>query len=130
MKKFVIEFLKRGALFGGLGPIILAIVYIFLLIGGVVETVAVSKIIIEIFSSAIMAFIAAGISAVYTVERLAYPIAGLIQGSVLLIDYLAVYLMNGWLKPDLTVIIIFIAIFIVGFCAIWLIIYLCVKRQI
>lgn len=130
MKKFVIEFLKRGALFCGLGPVILAIVYIFLLNAGVVESVAVSKMIVEILSSTIMAFIAAGVSAVYTVEKLAYPIAGLIQGSVLLLDYLGVYLMNGWLKPDLTVIIMFISIFTVGFCAIWLIIYLSVKKQI
>ena len=108
MKHFIKEFLRRGALFCGLGPVIMAVVYIFLSAFGVVETVAVGTLIREIFTSTLMAFIAAGISAVYTVDRLALPLAGLIQGSVLLLDYLLIYLLNGWLKPELPVIAIFI----------------------
>ena len=73
MKQFIKVFLHRGALFCGLGPVIMAIVYIFLSASGVVETVAVSTLIREIFTSTLMAFIAAGISAVYTVDRLALP---------------------------------------------------------
>ena len=57
MKQFIKVFLHRGALFCGLGPVIMAIVYIFLSASGVVETVAVSKLIREIFTSTLMAFI-------------------------------------------------------------------------
>ena len=39
MKKFMMTFLKRGALFAGAGPIILVIVYACLLASGVAETV-------------------------------------------------------------------------------------------
>ena len=81
MKKFIVEFLKRGAIFAGLGPLILAIVYFFLHLNGVVEMVPVTKMIAEIISSLILAFIAAGISAVYHVEKLQLGIAGLIQGT-------------------------------------------------
>ena len=58
MKKFIVEFLKRGAIFAGLGPLILAIVYFFLHLNGVVEMVPVTKMIAEIISSLILAFIA------------------------------------------------------------------------
>lgn len=130
MKQFIKNFIHRGALFCGLGPVILAIVYIFLSASGTVKNVPVSTYIQEIFTSTLMAFIAAGISAVYTVDKLAFPLAGLIQGSVLLLDYLSIYLLNDWLKPDLTAIVIFVVIFVAGFAAIWLIIYKNVQRQI
>ena len=130
MKHFMKSFIHRGALFCGLGPVIMAIVYIFLSASGTVKTIPVSTYIQEIFTSTLMAFIAAGISAVYTIDKLALPLAGLIQGSVLLLDYLAIYLFNGWLKPTLTAIVIFVVIFVALFAAIWLIIYKSVQVQI
>ena len=69
-------------------------------------------------------------SAVYTVDRLALPVAGLIQGAVLLLDYLLIYLLNGWLKPEPQIIVLFIVIFIAVFAAIWFIIYKVTQRQI
>ena len=130
MKQFIKEFLKRGAFFCSLGPVIVAIIYIFLLNFGVVETVHVRKIIVEIFSSTIMAFVAAGVSAVYTVDKLQTPTAALIQGSVLLIDYLSVYLLNGWLETSVTAIAVFIGVFIFFFLLIWLFIYFFQKAKI
>ncbi|MDO4892781.1 MAG: DUF3021 domain-containing protein [Eubacteriales bacterium] len=130
MKKFIIEFLKRGALFAGLGPVILAVIYIFLSANGVVETIAVSKLITEILTSTLMAFIAAGISAVYKVEKLQIGIASLIQGSVLFFDYIIVYLLNGWIPFKWNVILVFTVIFVVGFLLIWAIIYLSIRHRI
>lgn len=130
MKKFIIEFIKRGALFAGLGPLILAIVYLFLAQNGIVESVSVNQMVTEILSSVLLAFIAAGVSAVYTLKRIHHGIAGLIQGSVLLLDYLSIYLLNGWIPYDLKSIITFILIFITTFILIWLIIYVSVKQQI
>ena len=122
MKKFIVEFLKRGAIFAGLGPLILAIVYFFLHLNGVVEMVPVTKMIAEIISSLILAFIAAGISAVYHVEKLQLGIAGLIQGSVLFADYIFFYLAMGWMPFRWDVIALFTAIFVVIFALIWLIV--------
>ena len=130
MKQFMKTFIHRGALFCGLGPVIAAVVYIFLSANGTVTTIAVSTSIRDILTATLMAFIAAGISAIYTVEKLALPLAGLIQGAVLLLDYLSIYLLNGWLKPSLMTIVIFISIFIAVFGAIWMIVYLCIQRQI
>ena len=130
MKQFIKEFLHRGALFCGLGPVIMAVIYIFLSAYGVAQTVTTATMVREILTSTLMAFIAAGISAVYTLEKLALSLAGLIQGSVLLLDYLLIYLLNGWIKPDPGVITVFIVIFITAFAAIWLIVYLVTRVQI
>ncbi len=113
MKKFIVEFLKRGAIFAGLGPLILAIVYFFLHLNGVVEMVPVTK-----------------ISAVYHVEKLQLGIAGLIQGSVLFADYIFFYLAMGWMPFRWDVIALFTAIFVVIFALIWLIVYLSIRNKI
>lgn len=130
MKAFIREFCKRGALFAALGPVILAIVYIFLSANGVVESITVQRMITEILSSTLMAFIAAGVSAVYTVDRLWHGTAGLIQGAVLFLDYIGIYLLNGWLPMKPQAIALFAAIFIGVFAVIWIIVYFIVRANI
>lgn len=126
MKAFLKEFVKRGSTFCGGGPLIVAIIYMFL----PVETVGVSHIVTEILTSLLLAFIAAGISAIYTVEKIPYPTAGLIQGSVLLADYLTIYLINGWIPVTWQSITMFVTIFVAAFLTISLIIYHSIKVQI
>lgn len=130
MKSFVINFLKRGAMFAAGGPVILAIIYSFLLANGVVETVSVERLIREVLTSTLLAFIAAGISAVYTVDRLQKATAGLIQGAVLFLDYIVLYLLNGWLPLTWQAILLFTAIFVVVFAVIWGIIWLTVRHNV
>ena len=126
MKAFLKEFVKRGSMFCGGGPLIVAIIYMFL----PVETVGVSHIVTEILTSLLLAFIAAGISAIYTVEKIPYPTAGLIQGSVLLADYLTIYLINGWIPVTWQSITMFVTIFVAAFLTSSLIIYHSIKVQI
>lgn len=126
MKAFLKEYVKRGSMFCGGGPLIVAIIYMFL----PVETVGVSHIVTEILTSLLLAFIAAGISAIYTVEKIPYPTAGLIQGSVLLADYLTIYLINGWIPVTWQSITMFVTIFVAAFLTISLIIYHSIKVQI
>ncbi|MBQ7867325.1 MAG: DUF3021 domain-containing protein [Clostridia bacterium] len=130
MKKHVVEFIRRGMMAAWGGPVILAIIYACLGSNGVVETLTVKEVCMGILSSAVMAFIAAGIPVVYQVEQLPLPMAILIHGGVLYLDYLLVYLMNGWLKSQLGPIAAFTVIFVAGFALIWLIIYLTTKKQI
>ena len=130
MKKFIVEFLKRGAMFAGLGPVILSIVYIFLGANGVVETVPVTTLIREILTSMLLAFIAAGISAVYQTEKLQLGMASLIQGSVLFLDYIILYLVNGWMPCTWQAIALCTAIFVAAFLIIWAIVYLSIRRNI
>ena len=129
MKAFVKEFLKRGALFCGGGPLIVAIIYLSLHASGTAATVDTARAATEILTSLLLAFVAAGISAVYTVDRLQYPTAALIHGSVLLIDYLGIYLFNGWIPLKWQSIVLFVAIFAAAFLLICFIIYKATQAQ-
>lgn len=130
MKKFWLEFAKRGMMAAWGGPVILCIVWACLQKAGVVTTIDVNTVIMAVISSLIIAFVAAGISVVYQMEQLPKSMAALIQMAVLYLDYLILYLLNGWLPVK--AIGIFTILFIVGFLIIWAIIYLtirnCVKK--
>ena len=127
MKKFWESFFMRGVVAGGGGPIVLAIIYLCLGLSGVVQTLDVFQVVLGIVSSFVMAFVAAGISAVYQIEKLPLVWATLIQGGVLYIDYLGIYLLNGWLADGIVPFLVFTAIFVVGFAIIWLVVYLSIK---
>ena len=58
------------------------------------------------------------------------PVAGLIQGAVLFLDYIFFYLANGWLPFKWQAIALFTALFAVIFAAIWVIIYFSIKGKI
>ena len=129
MKKFVSEFLRRGLIACGLGPIVLAIVYWILQQTAAVETLTVNQVCIGIFSLSALAFIAGGMNVIYQIERLPLMVAILIHGGVLYISYLATYLLNGWLEWGVTPILVFSGIFVAGYFAIWAIIYSIIKRN-
>ncbi|MBR3904817.1 MAG: DUF3021 domain-containing protein [Clostridia bacterium] len=130
MKKFLKDFVKQGLVAAWGGPVILAIIYLILGKTSAVETLTVQEVSLGILSSAIMGFIAAGIPVVYRQEALPLATAILIHAAVLYLDYLIVYLMNGWLKNDAGPILVFTAIFFAGFALIWLIIWQVTKRQV
>lgn len=128
MKKFWIEFLKRGCVGAWGGPAILCIVWACLKGAGVIETIEADTAILAVSSSIVMAFVAAGISVVHQMEQLPKSIAALIQMAVLYIDYLLIYLINGWMPIDAVG--IFTAAFIACFAVVWAIIYLSVKKSV
>ena len=129
MKKFVLEFLRRGFIAAGIGPIVLAIVYLILQHSADINTLTVNEVCIGIFSLTTLAFIAGGMNAIYQVDRLPIMMAILIHGSVLYIGYLGTYLLNNWLDFGIIPIIVFTAIFAVGYIVIWAIIYSIIKRN-
>ena len=123
MKEFVKNFCKRGLVAFGFGPVIMAIVYISLELAGVEGALGFIELSKQILIVSAMAFVAAGISAIYNVERLALPLAIFIHAAVLYTDYILVYLINGWIKNSFMPLVIFTVIFIVGFALVWIIIY-------
>lgn len=128
MNRFVREFLRRGMLFAWGGPVIVAFVWLCLERTGQVTELAVGEAVLGVFSSAVLAFVAAGITGVYQIEQLPKPIAGLIHLAVLYVDYLAVYLLNGWIKTE--VVTVFTVIFVAGFVLIWGAVYFTVSRSV
>ncbi len=129
MKKFVLEFLRRGLIASGIGPIVLAIVYLILQQTAAVETLSVNQVCIGIFSITALAFIAGGMNAIYQIERLPLMIAILIHGGILYISYLVTYLLNDWLDFGALPIIVFSAVFVGGYIVIWAIIFSIIKKN-
>ena len=129
MKRFVSEFFRRGLIACGFGPIILAVLYLILHYKGTVETLSVNQVCIGIFSITLLAFVAGGMNAVYQIERLPLMIAILIHGAVLYVSYLATYLLNDWLDWGWIPVLVFSGIFVVGYLAIWAVIYSVIRRN-
>lgn len=129
MKKYALEFLRRGVAACSFGPIVLAILYLVLQANGILQTLTVNQVCVGIFSLSALAFIAGGMNVVYQIERLPLMVAILIHGVVLYISYLGTYLLNDWLEWGVTPILAFSGIFIVGYLAIWAVIYSIIKRN-
>ena len=129
MKKFVLEFLRRGLVAAGIGPIVLAIVYLILQQTAAVEMLSINQVCIGIFSITALTFIAGGMNAIYQIEKLPLMVAILIHGGVLYTGYLGTYLLNDWLDFGILPIIVFSAIFVVGYIMIWVSIYSIIRRN-
>ena len=123
MKKFWKEFFLRGLIASGGGPVVLAIIYGILGAAGEVSQLTPSEVCLGIITITLLAFLAAGMTAVYKMEQLPLAMAILLHGGVLYLAYILTYLINGWLQNALTPILVFTGIFIVGYALIWGIIY-------
>lgn len=129
MKKFVKDFFLRGLLAAAGGPLVLAIIYGILGATGAVETLSPNEICKGILTITLLAFIVAGMTAIYQMEQLPLPTMILLHGGALYIAYILTYLINGWLQNALVPILVFTGIFIVGYAVIWLIIYFVEKAK-
>lgn len=129
MKKFGKEFLLRGLIACGGGPIVLAIVYGILGMTGTVSHFSPNEVCMGILTVTLLAFIVAGMTAIYQMEQLPLPTAILLHGGALYIAYILIYLFNGWLQNSLVPILVFTGIFVAGYALIWLIIYCVTKAK-
>lgn len=127
MNKYVKEYLHRGFIFGGLGPIVLGIIYAVL--EATVEGFAVSggEVLLGIVSTYIIAFVQAGSSVFNQIER--WPLAkslALHLGSLYAV-YSAAYLINTWIPFEPLVLLIFTAVFLGVYFTVWITVYLSVR---
>ena len=83
-----------------------------------------------IISTSLLAFLMASINLIYENDRLNLGIKILIHGLVIYIGYLVIYLLNDWIKKDLTTILVFSIIFILGYILVWTIIYFVDRNKI
>ena len=114
MKQNVLEFVRRGLMAAGFGPLILVAVYLVLQDQAGVETLTVRQVCLGICSLTALAFIAGGMNLVYQVERLPLMAAISIHGGVLYVAYLVTYLLNDWLEWGAMPILVFTGIFLLG----------------
>lgn len=129
MKKSILDFLLRGMMACGLGPVVLAVIYLVLQRSLDVQMLTVTEVCKGIVSLTVLAFIAGGMNFIYQIEKLPLMVAILIHGGILYITYLATYLFNGWLEQGLTPFLVFTGIFVLGFFVIWAVIYCVTKKK-
>ena len=127
MNKYLKEFLHRGLMFAGFGPIILGIIIFivsitsdgFLLNGG--------QILLGIISTYAIAFVQAGASVFNQIEHWSLPKSLLFHFGTLYVVYFLAYILNSWIPFEWGVIGIFTAIFVVVYFAVWITVYFVAK---
>ena len=128
MNKYVKEFLKRGLMFSGLGPIVAGIIYLCIENSGTSLNLSGWEVFLAILSTYIMAFVHAGSGVFHLIEKWSRAKAMLCQMSSIYVIYMAGYLINSWIPLDWRVILGFTVAFVVGYFAICLIVFLSMDR--
>ncbi len=129
MKKYLKEFLIRGLMFGGFGPIILAIIYFIVSKVDKSITFTGSEILLGTFSVYLLAFVHAGASIFNQIEEWGINKSIGVHFAVLYFAYSACYLLNTWIPFDIKVFLIFTGIFVAVYAVVWTIVYLCVRNS-
>ena len=129
MKKNILEFVRKGLISCGLGPMVLVVLYLILQRQGHLQTLTVNEVCTGTVSLSLLAFIAGGMNVIYQMERIPLMLAVLIHGIVLYASYLATYLINGWLPLGMTPFLVFTGIFLAGYLLIWIFIYNITKKR-
>lgn len=127
MKKYVKEFLHRGMMFAGFGPIILGIVYVC--ISACVEsfTLTAVEVCIAIVSIYLLAFLQAGASVFNEIEHWGLAKSMLCHFITIYVAYVGCYLVNYWIPFEPIAVVIFTAIFAAAYLIIWFIVYFSIK---
>lgn len=128
MNKYLKEFLHRGVIFGGFGPIIMAI--IILCVSPIQKSFSGIEIFIAIISTYFLAFIHAGVSVFNQIEEWSIAKSTLLHLGSLYLAYLSCYLLNSWMPFEWGVVLIFTLSFVVLYFIVWLIVFITVKKTI
>ena len=130
MKEFIKTFCLRGLMAMGFGPLVYAIVMLILHLCNVDTTSDGVMIFKGILSTSLLAFLAAGATSIYKIERLGIVTSAVIHGVCLYIGYLSMYLLNGWLADNGESLLVFTIVFILGYLIIWLIVHIIERRRV
>lgn len=122
------NFMLRGLMFGGLGPIIVGIVYAVLSFSLENFSLSGNEVCLAIISSYILAFVQAGASIFNQIEQWSVGKALFIHLSTLYLAYIVCYLINSWIPFEWMAILIFTIVFVVCYLIIWFIVYLIARN--
>lgn len=124
------DFFLRGFVFGGLGPVILGIVYLVLHFTLDDLTLTGDEVFLGILSTYLLAFVHAGASVFHQIESWSLGKSALCQLSLLYVAYALCYIVNTWLPFDPLSLGIFTGIFVGGYGVIWLTVHICVRATV
>ena len=127
MNRYLKSFLHRGLIFAGFGPIVMGVIYAIL--NSTVEDFSLGggEVFLAIISTYLLAFIQAGASVFNQIED--WPLAKslLFHFGTLYVGYLGFYALNRWIPFEISVVLIFTAIFVACYFFIWITVFLIVK---
>ena len=124
------DFFLRGFVFGGLGPVILGIVYLVLHFTLDDLTLTGDEVFLGILSIYLLAFVHAGASVFYQIESWSLGKSVLFHFSLLYVAYVLRYVLNDWLPFDLLSLGIFTAVFAGGYALILLVISVSIRMTV
>ena len=127
MNKYLKSFIFRGAVFGGLGPMILGIVYAVLEASIDGFSLGGAEVLIAIVSTYLIAFVQAGASVFNQIEEWQPMKSVLFHFLSIYAVYALAYVMNSWIPFDPRVLLIFTGIFVLVYAVIWLTVYFSIK---
>ena len=127
MNVYLKNFLHRGAIFGGFGPIILGIVYFILSLTLDDFSLEGKEVLAGIVSTYLLAFVHAGASVFNQIEHWSLSKSMFFHLSILYIAYTVCYLINSWIPFDWKILLIYTGIFIAVYVAIWVTVFISVK---
>ena len=127
MNRHIKEFLHRGLIFAGFGPVILGIIYAVLEKTVVNFHVDGTEILVSIVSIYCLAFIQAGASVFNQIENWSMAKSIFWHFFTLYIAYVGCYIINSWIPFNIDVILVFTAVFAAIYIVVWVIVYTIVK---
>ena len=127
MNKYLKDFLLRGLMFGGFGPIILGIIYFILSKTLNDFSLSGAEVLLAIVSTYLLAFVQAGVSVFNQIEHWPLAKSMLCHFATLYFAYSICYIVNTWIPFEWGVIAIFTAIFVAVYLVVWTVVYFSVK---
>ncbi len=127
MNKYLKEFLHRGLMFAGFGPIIVGI--IFAILGATLENFGIggSEILLAIVSTYLLAFLHAGASVFNQIEHWSIARSLACHFSTLYVAYTLTYTLNTWIPFEPIALLIFTGIFVAVYALVWLVVVISLK---
>ena len=127
MNKYIKEFLRRGLMFGGFGPIIFGI--IIFVVSKTTEYLGLngSDVLTGIVSTYLLAFVHAGASVFNQIEHWGIGKSLLCHLSTLYVAYSLCYVINTWIPFEPKMLLVFTAIFMIIYFVVWGVVYFTIK---
>ena len=127
MNRYVKQFLHRGLIFGGFGPVILGIIFYFIDLSGTDLMLDGGSILLAILSIYVLAFVQAGASVFNQIEHWSVGKSLFFHFSSLFLVSCLTYILNSWIPFEPAVLLIFCLVFVAVYFATWLTVYFSTK---
>lgn len=127
MNKYLKEFLHRGLIFGGFGPIILGIIYYIISKNTKDFSLSGGELLLGIVSIYILTFVQAGATVFNQIEHWPIPKSLLFHFGSLYLVYVICYIINSWIPFEPMILLIFTAVFVAIYFMVWLTVFLSIK---